>query len=79
MLDRMTTVLTSALRSDYPRLLTGEQYRERVAALLALAEGGKASPEYARELAGAHPADADRGAWPRSRSPWPACRTRIAS
>ena len=51
MLDRMATVLTSALRSDYPRLLTGEQYRERVAALLALAEGGKASPEYARELA----------------------------
>jgi uncharacterized protein YfaS (alpha-2-macroglobulin family) len=51
MLDRMATVLTAALRSDYPRLLSGEQYRERVAALLALADGGKASPEYARELA----------------------------
>ena len=51
MLGRMATVLTAALRSDYPRLLTGEQYRERVAALLALADGGKASPEYARELA----------------------------
>ncbi len=51
MLDRMATVLTAALRSDYPRLLTGEQYRERVAALLALADGGKASAEYSRELA----------------------------
>ena len=51
MLDRMATVLTAALRSDYPRLLTGEQYRERVAALLALADGGKASADYTRELA----------------------------
>ena len=51
MLDRMATVLTAALRSDYPRLLNGEQVRERVAALLALADGGKASPDYARELA----------------------------
>ena len=51
MVDRMTKVLTDSLRSDYPRLLTGEQFRERVAALLALADAGKATPEYASELA----------------------------
>ena len=51
MLDRMTKILTDSLRSDYPRLLTGEQFRERVAALLALADAGKATPEYAGELA----------------------------
>jgi uncharacterized protein YfaS (alpha-2-macroglobulin family) len=50
MMERMAKVLTAALRSDYPRLLTGEQYRERVAALLALADAGKATPDYASEL-----------------------------
>ena len=49
--ERMATVLTQALRSDYPHLNTAESARERVAALLALAEGGKASPAYAAELA----------------------------
>ena len=50
-IERMGKVLTAALRSDYPRLLSGEEMRERVAALTALADGGTLSPEYAGELA----------------------------
>jgi alpha-2-macroglobulin len=39
------------LRSDYPRLMAGEALRERMAALFALADGGKASDAYLAELA----------------------------
>jgi alpha-2-macroglobulin len=49
--DRLATVLTQSLRSDYPRLMAGEQLRERVAALAALADGGKISEAYLAELA----------------------------
>ncbi|HEV8680864.1 MAG TPA: alpha-2-macroglobulin, partial [Stellaceae bacterium] len=49
--ERLATVLDRALRSDYPRLMAGEQLRERVAALAALAEGGKANEAYVAELA----------------------------
>src|SRR5712691_11649530 len=50
LVDRLATVLAQALRSDYPRLLAGEQLRERVAALGALADGGKATDAYVAEL-----------------------------
>lgn len=50
LVDRLATVLAQALRSDYPRLLAGEQLRERVAALSALADGGKATDAYVAEL-----------------------------
>jgi alpha-2-macroglobulin len=49
--QRLATVLQQALRSDFPRLLTGEQLRERVAALVALAEGGTLPEAYIAELA----------------------------
>ena len=49
--DRMATVLQAALRSDYPHFMGDEELFERVSALLALADGGKLSPEYAAELA----------------------------
>ncbi len=49
--DRLAQVLTRALRSDYRRLLSGEEIRERVAALIALAEGGDVQRAYAAELA----------------------------
>jgi alpha-2-macroglobulin len=48
--ERLATVLTQALRSDYPRLMAGEQLRERVAALMALADGGKATDAYVAEI-----------------------------
>ncbi|MBR0655761.1 alpha-2-macroglobulin [Plastoroseomonas arctica] len=51
MVDRLAEVLTRALRSDYPQLMRGEELRERVAALSALAEAGKLEPAYAAELA----------------------------
>jgi uncharacterized protein YfaS (alpha-2-macroglobulin family) len=51
MAERLATVLGRALRSDFPRLLGGEELRERVAALIALAEAGKLEPVYAAELA----------------------------
>ena len=51
MADRMANVLQAALRSDYPHLLGDAELFERVTALLALADGGKLSPEYAAELA----------------------------
>jgi len=37
--ERLAMVLKRALRSDYPRLLSGEEIRERVEALTALSEG----------------------------------------
>jgi uncharacterized protein YfaS (alpha-2-macroglobulin family) len=49
--DRMEKVLTAALRSDYPHLLDHEELFDRVSALLALADAGKISPDYAAELA----------------------------
>ena len=51
MAERMEKVLTAALRSDYPHLLSGEEVFERVAALTALADGGQISADYAAELA----------------------------
>jgi len=50
LLERLGTVLSRALRSDFPHLLNGEELRERVAALTALAEAGKLEPAYAAEL-----------------------------
>ena len=44
-------MLKLSLRSDYPRLLRGEEMRERVEALTALAEGGKLDDSYVAELA----------------------------
>ncbi|AVA26357.1 MULTISPECIES: MG2 domain-containing protein [unclassified Rhizobium] len=49
--DRLASVLKLSLRSDYPHLLTGDEIRERVEALTALAEGGKLDPAYTAELA----------------------------
>ena len=49
--DRMAKVLQAALRSDYPHLIAGEELFERVVALLALADGGQISADYAQELA----------------------------
>ncbi len=51
MAERMAKVLTAALRSDYPHLMTGEELFERVAALTALADGGQLAADYAAELA----------------------------
>jgi hypothetical protein len=50
-MERLGNVLKLALRSDYGRLLNGEEIRERVEALLALAEGGKVEESYVAELA----------------------------
>lgn len=49
--ERMGKVLTAALRSDYPHLLTDNELFERVVALLALADGGTVTPEDVTELA----------------------------
>src|SRR5262249_56497229 len=49
--ERLGSVLKLALRSDYARLFTGEEMRERVEALTALAEGGKIEESYVAELA----------------------------
>jgi hypothetical protein len=49
--ERLAKVLRQALRSDYPRLLSGEEVRERVEALSALAEGGQIEEAYLAELA----------------------------
>jgi hypothetical protein len=49
--DRLANVLKLSLRSDYPRLLSGEELRERVEALIALADGGKLDDSYVAELA----------------------------
>jgi len=49
--ERLANVLKLSLRSDYPHLLTGNEIRERVEALTALADGGKLDPAYAAEFA----------------------------
>lgn len=49
--ERLAAILKQSLRSDYPRLLGGEEMRERAAALAALAEGGKLDDSYVAELA----------------------------
>ena len=49
--DRLAGVLTQALRSDYPRLLTTASLVERATALYALSVGGKLDTAYASELA----------------------------
>jgi uncharacterized protein YfaS (alpha-2-macroglobulin family) len=49
--DRLAQVLTQALRSDYPHLLTDAALLERADALHALAVGGKLDAAYAGELA----------------------------
>ena len=49
--DRLAAVLTQALRSDYPHLLTRAALVERSTALYALAAGGKLDAAYASELA----------------------------
>lgn len=51
MAERMAKVLTAALRSDYPHLTSDAELFDRVMALLALADGGQVSTEYATELA----------------------------
>ena len=49
--DRLANVLKLALRSDYPRLMSGLELSERVEALTALADGGKLDEAYVAELA----------------------------
>jgi uncharacterized protein YfaS (alpha-2-macroglobulin family) len=49
--NRLANVLKLSLRSDYPRLLGGEELRERVEALTALGEGGKLDENYVAEFA----------------------------
>lgn len=49
--DRLASVLKLSLRSDYPHLISGDEVRERVEALTALAEGGGLDPAYMAELA----------------------------
>ena len=49
--DRLATVLTQSLRSDYPHLLSDAALLERATALYALAAGGKLDAAYASELA----------------------------
>jgi alpha-2-macroglobulin len=51
LVDRLANVLKLALRSDYGRLLRGEDLRERVEALTALAEAGRLDEAYVAELA----------------------------
>jgi uncharacterized protein YfaS (alpha-2-macroglobulin family) len=49
--ERLANVLKLSLRSDYPRLLGGQELYERVEALTALADGGKLDEAYVAELA----------------------------
>ncbi|MGE3536123.1 MAG: alpha-2-macroglobulin family protein [Candidatus Tectimicrobiota bacterium] len=51
LMERLAQVLKLALRSDYGRLFNGEELRERVEALSALAEAGRLDPSYVAELA----------------------------
>lgn len=51
MLDKLTTALQQALRSDYTHFISGEAYTERVMALRALAAAGKLDAAYLAELA----------------------------
>ncbi|MFZ1641412.1 MAG: alpha-2-macroglobulin family protein [Candidatus Contendobacter sp.] len=50
LLERLTRVLRQALRSDYPRLLSGSEYLERTTALEALSSAGVADEAYLTEL-----------------------------
>jgi alpha-2-macroglobulin len=47
---RLADALKAALRSDYPRLVSGSELRERVEALSALAEGGALDDSYVAEF-----------------------------
>ncbi|MGD9656414.1 MAG: MG2 domain-containing protein [Methylocystis sp.] len=51
LLDRLANILKLSLRSDYPRLMSGDELRERVEALSALAEGGRLDESYVAEFA----------------------------
>jgi len=51
LMERLANILKLSLRSDYSRLLTGEEMRERATALAALAEGGRLDESYVAELA----------------------------
>jgi len=51
LLDRLVGTLQQALRSDYPRFISGEAYTERVMALRALAAAGRLDTSYVAELA----------------------------
>ncbi|ARN83567.1 MG2 domain-containing protein [Methylocystis bryophila] len=48
--ERLANALKNALRSDFPRLLRGEELRERATALAALGEGGKLDDAYLAEF-----------------------------
>jgi uncharacterized protein YfaS (alpha-2-macroglobulin family) len=48
--DRLANVLKLSLRSDYGRLIAGDELRERVEALTALADGGQLDNAYVAEL-----------------------------
>ncbi|PPD43113.1 MAG: alpha-2-macroglobulin [Methylocystis sp.] len=50
LMERLSNILKLALRSDYSRLIGGEEMRERAAALAALAEGGKLDESYLAEF-----------------------------
>lgn len=50
LLERLTRVLKQALRSDYPRLLSGSEYLERATALEALTLAGESDEAYLAEL-----------------------------
>ena len=49
--ERLANVLKLSLRSDYGRLIVGDELRERVEALTALADGGQLDSAYVAELA----------------------------
>ena len=49
--ERLANVLKLSLRSDYGRLIVGDELRERVEALTALADGGQLDGAYVAELA----------------------------
>jgi hypothetical protein len=51
LLGKQTEALRQSLRSDYTQFVSGIEYAERVWALTALAEAGKADDAYAAELA----------------------------
>ncbi|QGM46768.1 alpha-2-macroglobulin [Methylocystis heyeri] len=50
LMDRLANILKLSLRSDYPRLLDGQEMRERAEALAALAEGGRLDDSYVAEF-----------------------------
>ncbi len=50
LMERLANILRLSLRSDYSRLIGGEEMRERAAALAALAEGGKLDDSYLAEF-----------------------------